>query len=193
MGVISRNSYGSKSYLWFSRLWSGTWKDSIFWTLIYSVKLYLPVFPKYTIYTQQALPKHFTPLIPDLVIYHTSTMDTSGSDFSYPPLSYYSHILPAILPPLTPSTADIPISPPDYRPLSLFPPREQWANGQLIPAHSAPSTQYAISAQTSIPQTSPPSNPLYQSQEPDKQEAPRAVQVRGANVYWLFVAELTMF
>ena len=91
-------------------------------------------------------------------------MDTSGLDFSYPPLPYHSHILPAILPPLTPSTADTPTPPPDYRPLSLFPPQEQSANGQPIPAHSAPSAHYAIPAQTSIPQTSSPSNLLYQSQ-----------------------------
>ena len=120
-------------------------------------------------------------------------MDTSGLDFSYPPLPYHSHILPAILPPLTPSTADTPTPPPDYRPLSLFSPQKQSANGQPIPAHSAPSAHYAIPAQTSIPQTSSPSNLLYQSQGPDKQEAPRALQVRRANVYWLFGAELTMF
>ena len=154
--------------------------------------IFFPYFPN-TLATCNRLYLNILSLnTPDLVSYHTSIMDTSGLDFSYPPLPYHSHILPAILH-LTPSTADTPTAPPDYRPLSLLPPQEQSANGQPIPAHTAMSTQYAIPAQASIPQTSSPSNPLYQSQEPDKQETPRAVQVRGANVHWLFVAELTMF
>lgn len=99
-------------------------------------------------------------------------------DLSYSPLPYHSHTLPAMRP-LMPGTADTPTPPPDYRLLPLLLPREQPASSRPISAHLAPRTQYAIPTQTSILQISSPSNLLYQSLKPDKQEAPRAQQLRG--------------